>query len=95
MPGPEGGAGTDTTLEIGIAFVVMKTSLRDVKHLTLLARSVGARRIVVSHVLPYSEAMEKEMFCLQTLTLETFTFAPAEEEPAAHRRHSNTTRRKR
>jgi MoaA/NifB/PqqE/SkfB family radical SAM enzyme len=67
-------------IEIGIAFVVMKTNLADVKHLDRLARSVGARRIIVSHVLPYSEAMEKEMLCLQTLTLETFTFAPGKTE---------------
>ena len=67
-------------IEIGIAFVVMKTNLEDVKHLDRLARSVGARRILVSHVLPYSEAMEKEMLCLQTLTLETFTFAPGKTE---------------
>ena len=68
------------TIEIGIAFVVMKTNFRDVKHLDRLARSVGARRILVSHVLPYSEEMEKEMLCLQTLTLETFTFAPGKVE---------------
>lgn len=67
-------------IEIGIAFVVMKTNLQDVKHLDRLARSVGAKRILVSHVLPYSEAMEKEMLCLQTLTLETFTFAPGKTE---------------
>ncbi|HOW85744.1 MAG TPA: radical SAM protein [Candidatus Aminicenantes bacterium] len=67
-------------IEIGIAFVVMKTNFRDVKHLDRLARSVGARRIMVSHVLPYSEEMEKEMLCLQTLTLETFTFAPGKVE---------------
>ncbi|HSA94778.1 MAG TPA: radical SAM protein [Acidobacteriota bacterium] len=67
-------------IDIGLAFVVMKTNLGDVKHLDRLARSVGARRILVSHVLPYSEAMEKEMLCLQTLTLETFTFAPGKSE---------------
>ncbi|MDH4196168.1 MAG: radical SAM protein [Candidatus Aminicenantes bacterium] len=67
-------------IEVGIAFVVMKTNLHDVKHLDRVARSVGARRILVSHVLPYSEAMEKEMLCLQTLTLETFTFAPGKTE---------------
>jgi len=72
--------GEPPALDIGIAFVVMKTNLKDVKHLDRLARAVGARRILVSHVLPYSEAMEKEMLCLQTLTLETFTFAPGKTE---------------
>ncbi len=78
-------------IEIGIAFVVMKTNLGDVKHLDRLARSVGARRILVSHVLPYSEAMEKEMLCLQTLTLETFTFAPGKTELSLPRIDVNDT----
>jgi len=78
-------------IEIGIAFVVMKTNLADVKHLDRLARSVGARRIIVSHVLPYSEAMEKEMLCLQTLTLETFTFAPGKTELSLPRLDVNNT----
>ncbi len=78
-------------IEIGIAFVVMKTNLRDVKHLDRLARSVGARRIIVSHVLPYSESMEKEMLCLQTLTLETFTFAPGKTELSLPRIDVNNT----
>lgn len=79
------------TIDIGIAFVVMKTNLGDVKHLDRLARSVGARRIIVSHVLPYSEAMEKEMLCLQTLTLETFTFAPGKTELSLPRIDVNNT----
>ena len=69
----------------------MKTNLGDVKHLDRLARSVGARRILVSHVLPYSEAMEKEMLCLQTLTLETFTFAPGKTELSLPRIDVNNT----
>jgi MoaA/NifB/PqqE/SkfB family radical SAM enzyme len=78
-------------IDIGVAFVVMKTNLGDVKHLDRLARSVGARRILVSHVLPYSEAMEKEMLCLQTLTLETFTFAPGKTELSLPRLDINNT----
>jgi len=78
-------------IEVGIAFVVMKTNLRDVKYLDRLARSVGARRILVSHVLPYSEAMEKEMLCLQTLTLETFTFVPGKTELSLPRIDVNNT----
>ena len=78
-------------IDIGIAFVVMKTNLADVTHLDRLARSVGAGRILVSHVLPYSEAMEKEMLCLQTLTLETFTFAPGKTELSLPRIDVNNT----
>ena len=69
----------------------MKTNLGDVKHLDRVARAVGARRILVSHVLPYSEAMEKEMLCLQTLTLETFTFAPGKTELSLPRIDVNNT----
>jgi MoaA/NifB/PqqE/SkfB family radical SAM enzyme len=78
-------------IEIGLAFVVMRTNLGDIRHLDHLARSVGARRILVSHVLPYSEAMEKEMLCLQTLTLETFTFAPGKTELSLPRLDVNNT----
>ncbi len=79
------------SIDIGIAFVVMKANLGDVKHLDRLARSVGARRILVSHVLPYSEAMEKEMLCLQTLTLDTFTFSPGKTELSLPRLDVNNT----
>jgi MoaA/NifB/PqqE/SkfB family radical SAM enzyme len=78
-------------IEVGLAFVVMKTNLTDLKHLGHLARSVGARRILVSHVLPYSEAMEKEMLCLQTLTLETFTSAQGKTELSLPRIDVNNT----
>jgi MoaA/NifB/PqqE/SkfB family radical SAM enzyme len=78
-------------IDIGIAFVVMKTNIGDVNHLDRLARAVGARRILVSHVLPYSEAMEEEMLCLQTLTLETFTFAPGKIELSLPRIDVNNT----
>lgn len=78
-------------IEIGIAFVVMKTNLSDVKSLDRLARSIGARRILVSHVLPYSESMEEEMLCLQTLTLDTFTFTPGKTELSLPRIDINNT----
>jgi len=80
-------------MDIGVAFVLMKANLGDVKHLDRLARSLGARRILVSHVIPYSEAMEKEMLCLQTLTLETFTFAPGKTELSLPRLDFNNTTR--
>lgn len=68
------------TLETGIAFVLTRTNIDDVGRLERMARSLGARWVMVSHVLPYTEAMEKEMLCLQTLTLETFAHAPGRVE---------------
>lgn len=62
-------------INIGIAFVVMRKNVGDLKAMDELARSLGADKILVSNVLPYSEDMEKEMLCLLTLSTETFTFA--------------------
>jgi MoaA/NifB/PqqE/SkfB family radical SAM enzyme len=67
-------------IEVGIAFVLMKKNINDLKNLDELARSVGAKKVSVSNVLPYSEEMEKEMLCLMTLTLDTFTFSPGKTE---------------
>ncbi len=78
-------------VELGIAFVLMRRNLADLKDLDKLARTVGARRISVSHVLPYSVEMEKEMLCLQTLTLDTFTAAPGKTEINLPRLDVNNT----
>lgn len=67
-------------IKIGIAFVVMRKNVSDLKAMDELARKVGADRILVSNVLPYSAEMEKEMLCLLTLSLDTFTFAPGKVE---------------
>jgi len=80
-------------VELGIAFVLMRRNLADLRELDRLARSVGARRIQVSNVLPYSAEMEKEMLCLQTLTLDTFTAAPGKTEINLPRMDINNTTR--
>ncbi len=67
-------------VELGIAFVLMERNQSDLKDLGRLARTVGARHVSVSHVLPYSAEMEKEMLCLRTLSLDTFTGAPGKAE---------------
>ena len=67
-------------IKIGIAFVVMRKNVSDLKAMDELARKVGADRILVSNVLPYSAEMEKEMLCLLTLSTDTFTFAPGKVE---------------
>jgi MoaA/NifB/PqqE/SkfB family radical SAM enzyme len=78
-------------VEVGIAFVLMRRNLDDLRDLDRLARAVGARRVSVSHVLPYSAEMEKEMLCLQTLTLETFTGAAGKTEISLPRLDVNDT----
>jgi MoaA/NifB/PqqE/SkfB family radical SAM enzyme len=67
-------------IDVGIAFVVMKRNIDDLKAMDELARKIGADRILVSNVLPYSPDMEKEMLCQLTLTTDTFTFAPGKVE---------------
>jgi len=67
-------------IAVGIAFVLLRRNVGDLKALDELSRRVGADRILVSSVLPYSADMEKEMLCLLTLTTETLTFDPGKVE---------------
>ena len=67
-------------IDVGIAFVIMKSNIDDLKDVDELARRIGADRILVSNVLPYSPDMEKEMLCQLTLTTDTFTSAPGKIE---------------
>ena len=76
---------------VGITFVMIRRNLADLRKMDELARSVGAEKVLVSNVLPYSEAMEKEMLCLLTLTLDTLTFAPQKTEMSLPRLDVNNT----
>jgi len=67
-------------IDVGIAYVVMKSNIDDLKAVDELARRIGADRIMVSNVLPYSPDMEKEMLCQLTLTTDTFTASPGKIE---------------
>ncbi|AFV01199.1 MULTISPECIES: radical SAM protein [unclassified Dehalobacter] len=50
-------------VKVGIAFVVMKKNINELKNLGVLARKVGAKMVSVSNVIPYSEDMVEEMVC--------------------------------
>ena len=63
-------------IEIGIAFVVMRRNIDDLRHLNRFAHSVGAKRVSVSNVLPYSEEMEKEILFAWVQNLENFVYWP-------------------
>jgi MoaA/NifB/PqqE/SkfB family radical SAM enzyme len=73
-------AGRRHKIAVGLSFVVLKRNIGDLKNVDELARSVGADKVVVSNVLPYSEEMEKEMLCLLTLTTDSFSFASGKTE---------------
>ena len=57
----------DHQINIGIAFVVMKQNIKDLKKLKQLAYKVGAKKISVSNVLPYNKHMAKDMVCTHTI----------------------------
>jgi MoaA/NifB/PqqE/SkfB family radical SAM enzyme len=46
--------------EIGINFVAMKRNIADLPQVLKMASSLGARRFMVSNVLPYDQSMNKE-----------------------------------
>lgn len=50
-------------IKVGIAFVVMKSNINDLKKLDSLAQRVGAEEVSVSNVIPYSIDMLDEMLC--------------------------------
>jgi len=63
-------------LAIGISFVVMRDNIDDIRNIEELIREVGADKVLMSNVLPYTEEMERKMLCLLALTCETFANLP-------------------
>jgi MoaA/NifB/PqqE/SkfB family radical SAM enzyme len=54
--------------EIGIVFVAMKRNIHELPNLLTLAAELGATRVMVSNVLPYTEEMGKEILYSRSLT---------------------------
>jgi MoaA/NifB/PqqE/SkfB family radical SAM enzyme len=67
-------------IDVGIAFVVMKQNIDDLRKIDRLIKAAGARFVSVSNLLPYTQAMEQEMVCSLALTLETFAGASGRTE---------------
>lgn len=61
---------------IGISFVLMRDNIDELKNIEELIQAVGADRVLLSNVLPYTEDMERRMLCLLALTCETFANLP-------------------
>ncbi len=80
-------------IEIGIAFVVMKKNIDDLRRIDRLIEAVGASRVSISNVLPYSADMEKQMVCSLALSLETFSAAPGKVEVSLPRLDINNLTR--
>lgn len=58
-------------IDVGIAFVVLKQNIDDLRKIDSLIKAADARFVSVSNLLPYTKAMEQEMVCSLALTLET------------------------
>jgi len=64
------------TPEIGVNFVALKRNIADLPAVLKLAQSLGARRFMVSNVLPYDEAMNHET--LYTDALMNIAYMPSQ-----------------
>ena len=77
-----GNARNKRKIRVGLSFVVMRRNVTDLEALDELARQVGADKVLVSNILPYSAEMEKEMLCALTLSTGTFAAAPPRRKSA-------------
>ncbi len=67
-------------IDVGIAFVVMKQNIDDLRKIDRLTEAAGARFVSISNLLPYTEAMVQKMVCNLALRLETFAKASGRTE---------------
>lgn len=61
--------------EIGVVFVAMKRNIDDLPEVITLGKRFGAKRFMVTNVLPYTEEMQSEM--LYKRTLRDITYLPS------------------
>jgi MoaA/NifB/PqqE/SkfB family radical SAM enzyme len=54
-------------IDVGIAFVVMRRNIDDLRRMDELVSAIGARFVSVSNVVPYTPEMEQEMVCESVL----------------------------
>jgi MoaA/NifB/PqqE/SkfB family radical SAM enzyme len=62
------GSGFQVKPEIGIVFVAMKRNIHELPALLNLTMELGATRVLVSNVLPYTEEMSREVLYSRSLT---------------------------
>ena len=60
---------------IGIAFVAMQNNIQDLPQVIALGKRLGARRFMVSNLLPYTEEMQSQI--LYAKTLRNITYMPS------------------
>ncbi|HTY64894.1 MAG TPA: radical SAM protein [Acidobacteriota bacterium] len=67
-PTPISASAYDIRPEIGIVFVAMKRNIHELPQLLNLATELGATRLLVSNILPYTEEMSKEILYTRSLS---------------------------
>ncbi len=70
------------TCRIGIEFVAMKRNIADLPEVLRIAGRAGARRLVVSNLLPYSPDMADQVLYTRTLSMIDQTTLPADSKLA-------------
>jgi MoaA/NifB/PqqE/SkfB family radical SAM enzyme len=63
-------------IKVGIAFVVMKRNINELRQLGTLAKTVGAEMASISNVIPYSNDMAAQMVCEDTLLANNMWYYP-------------------
>lgn len=70
--------GSSHKIEVGIAFVVTKGNVNDLKKIPHLAWRVGAKKISVSNVLPYDKSMREQMLYEDIVSIDPMVYASVE-----------------
>jgi MoaA/NifB/PqqE/SkfB family radical SAM enzyme len=65
---------------IGVVFVAMKRNINDLPKVIALGKSFGARRFMVTNVLPYTEEMQNEV--VYSRSLRNITYLPSPSLPS-------------
>ncbi len=69
----------ERALEVGLAFVAMKSNVAELTRLYHLASSIGASQVLVSHLLPHTQEMVGEILYECALGMGPFAHGPFEE----------------
>ncbi len=80
-------------IEVGIAFVVMRRNVDDLKKIDRLIEAAGARFVSISNLLPYTATMAEEMVCNLAVTLDAFAGAAGRTEISLPRLDFNSRTR--
>lgn len=70
--------GSSHKIDVGIAFVVTKDNIDDLRKIPHLAWIIGAKKISVSNVLPYDKGMKEQMLYEDIISIDPLVYASIE-----------------